>query len=110
MMQLDIRSRSRTKKPTPTPSVVRNPTPSKNLQLLTTPAPCLQWHFICRYDTHTAQGNRTIAIPQKFFRCLVKQQVTFISPPPKIVQKHITIILPHENVSWLQPCAWVRDI
>jgi len=61
----------RTKNPTPTPSVVSNPTPHRNLRLLTTPTPqpCVQWHFISRYDTHTAQGNRAIAIPQKFFRC-----------------------------------------
>jgi len=41
MIHLDIRSRSRTTKSTPTPSVVRNPipTPPKNLRLLTTPAP-----------------------------------------------------------------------
>jgi len=33
MIQLVIRSRSGTKKSTPTPSVVRNPTPPKNLRL-----------------------------------------------------------------------------
>jgi len=36
MIQLDILSWSRTKNPTPTPSAVRNPTPCKNLRLLTT--------------------------------------------------------------------------
>ena len=44
MIQLDIRNRSRTKNPTPTPSVVRNPTRPKNLWLLKTqnPAPTSQ--------------------------------------------------------------------
>jgi len=37
MIQLDFRSR--TKNPTPTPMVVTNPTPPKNLRLLTTPQP-----------------------------------------------------------------------
>jgi len=28
----------------------------------------MQWHFICRYDTHTAQGNRVIANPPEFLK------------------------------------------
>jgi len=52
MIQLDIWSRSRTKKttrtknPTPTPSVVRNPTltPPKNIRLLTPPTRNPAWN------------------------------------------------------------------
>jgi len=41
MIKLDILSRSRTKNLTPTPSLVRNPTPTppKNIRLLKTPTP-----------------------------------------------------------------------
>jgi len=42
MIELDFRSRSRTKKTTPTSSVVRNPTPPKNLRLLANPIPTTQ--------------------------------------------------------------------
>jgi len=47
MIQLDFRSRIFN--PTPTPSVVRNPTPHKNLRLLATPTrqpgpqSCFRW-------------------------------------------------------------------
>jgi len=52
--------------PTPTPSVARNPTPPKNLRLLTTPTPqpCLQQTPVrivyCRYM------NSPISVRQQF--------------------------------------------
>jgi len=52
MIQFDFRSRSWTKNSTPTPSVVKNPTPPKNLRLLATPQPC----SICQ------RFNKTICI------------------------------------------------
>jgi len=39
MIEMDFRCRSRTKKTTPNSSVVRNPTPPKNLRLLANPIP-----------------------------------------------------------------------
>jgi len=39
MIQFDTSVGANQKSPTPTPSVVRNPTPPKNLRLLTTPTP-----------------------------------------------------------------------
>jgi len=39
MIQLDFRSRIKTSTPTPTPSVLRDLTPPKNLRLLATPTP-----------------------------------------------------------------------
>jgi len=51
MIPLDIRSRSRTKNPTPT--VVRNPTPTppKTFRLLTTPTPWLMAELLVNLET-----------------------------------------------------------
>jgi len=70
MIQLDIRSQSRTKNPTPTSSAVRNPTPTppKNLRLLTTPSsdptpqPCFQGRNTYRLR-ETAHAPRVVWKP-----------------------------------------------
>jgi len=64
------------------------------------------WHSHCTRQ----QGNcNTPGNFKSFFRCKVQQQVTIISSP-KIVQHHVTIILPHENISCLRPCAWMNGL
>jgi len=64
MIQLDFRGQRRMKKPTSTPSVLRNPTPPKNLQPLANPqlwslvktfrtkkfAPCTCWFASTRWQ------------------------------------------------------------
>jgi len=60
------------------------------------------WHSHCTRQ----QGNCN---SPEIFQMLGRSYHHY-PPPSKIVQQHVTIILPNENISLLRPCAWVNGL